>query len=238
MSLFFFSFLKIAYSHHIFSYAHILAYLRQPVLEGQPESLPYSLQFHNFTPSHPPSPTLLQSRLEMLIEVRDEAAYLNLEALQKLCADEIRQRYGPRQNNHQRGNSTSSVPSIQNINASVYGLQTLSERAEPEFRNSPNASPIPLSNASQDPTASTTQVAIPASSPVFVPTGPVAPPQAAIAIRRGKQTNQTSAMAEGAVARTPPTPQSWDGPDQGRSQSRSSSRSRPTNATPPQSGWI
>ncbi len=234
---FFFSY-EIIYSHHIFRYAHILAYLRQPVLEGQPETLPYSLQFHNFTPS----PTLLQSRLEMLIEVRDEAAYINLEALQKLCADEIRQRYGPRQHNHQRGNSTSSVPSIQNINASVYGLHTLSERAEPDFRNSPNASPIPLANSSQDPTAwtshSTTQAAIPASSPVFIPTGPVAPPQAAIAIRRSKQANQTSAMADSVVARTPPTPQSWDGPDQGRSQSRSSSRSRPTNATPPQSGWI
>ncbi|CAA7259816.1 unnamed protein product [Cyclocybe aegerita] len=104
-------------------YAHILSYLRSLAIEGQPDSLPRALQLLGSSPS--------QSRLETLIEVRDEAAYLNLEGLYKLCAEEIRHRYGPRY--HHRGNSSASIHSL---HASVYSLHTLLEKVETDIRQS------------------------------------------------------------------------------------------------------
>ncbi|KAH6914850.1 hypothetical protein BKA70DRAFT_556616 [Coprinopsis sp. MPI-PUGE-AT-0042] len=61
-------------------YAHILAYLRSTP-GATPECIPRSVQHSQPTPA---------ARLESLIELRDEAAFLKLEALHRLCVDEIR----------------------------------------------------------------------------------------------------------------------------------------------------
>lgn len=217
-------------------YVHILAYLRQPIVDGQPDTLPYALQLHNYTPSSSFSPLLnLQSRLDTLVELRDEAAYLNLESLHKLCADEIRHRYGPRQYLHQRGNSSSSVPSIHSMQASVYGLQTLPEKVETD-RNSITAFIRPMDTPTSAQTApSTVAVISTPSQAAAVPPGSVTPPTAAITIRRSKH----ALLGDNTVSRSPPTPRSMEGTgsEQGHSTlSRSSSRSRPT-VTPP-AGWI
>ena len=74
------------------------------------------------------------SQLENLIQVRDEAAFLNLDGLHKLCVDEIRLRYGPKF--HARENSSSSSRlSIQSLQASVHSLHTVLERVETDLRN-------------------------------------------------------------------------------------------------------
>lgn len=216
-------------------YIHILAYLRQPIVEGQPDTLPHALQLHNYTPSSL-SPLLnLQSRLDTLIELRDEAAYLNLEGLYRLCADEIRHRYGPRQFLHQRGNSSSSVPSIHSMQASVYGLQTLPEKVETARDSIPVFFP-PMNTPTSAKTAPSTVAATSTSSQAAaVPPGSVIPPTATIAMRRSKH----ALLGDNTVSRSPPTPQSMEGAvsEQGHSShSRSSSRSRPT-VTPP-AGWI
>ena len=121
---------KINSFHH--RYIHILNYLRSPVVEGQPDSLPRALQLIN-------SPAI-QSRLENLIEVRDEAAFLGLEDLQRLCIEDIRMRCGPRLHTH--GNSAGG--SVHSLHASVYSLRTLSEHSETGLMNPPT-SPTPQS---------------------------------------------------------------------------------------------
>jgi hypothetical protein len=123
-----------------------------------------------------------------LIEVRDEAAFLNLEGLHKLCVDEIRLRYGPKF--HARENSSSSRLSIQSLQASVHSLHTVLERVETDLRNN---NVLPCSNNSE--------------------TGHPSPQEAA-------------------GVRSPPTPQSWDGPlIQRPQQDRQSLKSPPA-------GWI
>ncbi|KIM46129.1 hypothetical protein M413DRAFT_16870 [Hebeloma cylindrosporum] len=107
-------------------YIHILNYLRSPVIEGQPDSLPRALQLINSS--------AIQSRLDNLIEVRDEAGFLGLEDLQRLCTEDIRMRHGPRL--HTRGNSAGG--SVHSLHASVYSLRTLSEHSEMDMTNPPN----------------------------------------------------------------------------------------------------
>jgi hypothetical protein len=107
-------------------YKHILNYLRSSPSSCHPDILPRSLQF-------PTQDTSSESQLENLIEVRDEAAFLNLAGLHKLCVDEIRLRYGPRF--HARDNSASSRLSIQSLQASVHSLHTVLERVETDLRN-------------------------------------------------------------------------------------------------------
>ncbi|KAJ3513273.1 hypothetical protein NLJ89_g3038 [Agrocybe chaxingu] len=167
-------------------YAHILSYLRSPVIEGQPDSLPRALQFLGSSPS--------QSRLETLIEVRDEAAYLNLDGLYKLCVEEIRHRYGPRY--HHRGNSSASIHSL---HASVYSLHTLLEKVETDIRQS------------------------------------VSTPEAGLGLtaRRSKQPSPSGET----TAKSPPTPQSWDGPLLEQAQ-RSESRQSCSNPKSAPAGWI
>ncbi|KAF8812495.1 hypothetical protein BYT27DRAFT_7133201 [Phlegmacium glaucopus] len=158
-------------------YKHILNYLRSPPSPYHPDILPHSLQF--LTQS-----TSSESQLEKLIEVRDEAAFLNLDSLHKLCVDEIRLRYGPKF--HTRDNSASSRLSIQSLQASVHSLHTVLERVETDLRNN----------------------VLPYSSDISHPS-----PQEA-------------------VGRSPPTPQSWDGPlIQQTQQSRQGLKSPPA-------GWI
>ncbi|KAF8195830.1 hypothetical protein K438DRAFT_1483943, partial [Mycena galopus ATCC 62051] len=62
-------------------YVHILAYLRSPRTSEGPELLP---------------PRAARAGLDSLLELRDEAAYLGLEDLHKLCVEEIRQQHRPR----------------------------------------------------------------------------------------------------------------------------------------------
>lgn len=62
------------------SYTHVLAYLRSlPSTPEQPESLPRAVQLESTLPS----------TLESLLELRDEASYLGLAELYKLCCHEI-----------------------------------------------------------------------------------------------------------------------------------------------------
>lgn len=95
-------------------YAHILAYLRQP--ESTPEApacLPHAARL-NGTPT----------RMEALLELRDEAAYLGLDELRTLCVDELRHRQAPSPASlglHIRGLSSGSSKS----------LHTLREQDEP-----------------------------------------------------------------------------------------------------------
>lgn len=98
-------------------------------MEGQPDSLPRALQLINSS--------AIQTRLDNLIEVRDEAGFLGLEDLQRLCTEEIRMRYGPRL--HTRGNSAGG--SVHSLHASVYSLRTLSEHSETDLTNLPTTPP-------------------------------------------------------------------------------------------------
>ena len=99
---------------------------------GQPETLPRALQL--------PASTSSSARLESLIEVRDEAAFLALDGLHKLCTDEIRLRYGPRL--HSRGQSSSA--SLHSHNASVCSATTLAEHAEQQHPHPHAGPPSPL----------------------------------------------------------------------------------------------
>jgi hypothetical protein len=104
-------------------YARILNYRRSPA--EAPEVLPRSTQLQS----------LSHSRLEQLLDLRDEAAYLNLEGLRRLCTDEIRLRYpGVARLHHTREQSSVSASSIQSLRASAHGLHTLLERAENDIR--------------------------------------------------------------------------------------------------------
>jgi len=108
-------------------YAHILNYLRTPVMPGSSDCLPRSLRLAG-------SPNTA-STLDALIDVREEAAFLGLDSLYRLCSDEIRQRYSPKQM-HARGNSSSNV----NVHNSTHSLHTLVERAETPLNNTLSSS--------------------------------------------------------------------------------------------------
>ncbi|KAF9453086.1 hypothetical protein P691DRAFT_782445 [Macrolepiota fuliginosa MF-IS2] len=131
-------------------YTHILTFLRTPSsLPEYPSTLPRSVQLSSLT--HSTSSSLFNAKLEALLELRDETAYLGLDSLYKLCTDEIRQRlhHAPR---HTRGTSHASVntmmgpgllpslsgrpPSVQSHHASVYSLHTLIERVEGDLNSS------------------------------------------------------------------------------------------------------
>lgn len=61
-------------------YTHILAYLRTPPSPDQPGVLPRAVRLsHNYLPA----------RVETLLELRDEANFLNLQELVRLCTEEI-----------------------------------------------------------------------------------------------------------------------------------------------------
>ncbi|EKM59237.1 uncharacterized protein PHACADRAFT_249537 [Phanerochaete carnosa HHB-10118-sp] len=77
------SFLHIFLDRPSAPYAHILAYLRTPVSTPEhPSILPRAVQLLSSS----------SSRLEALLELRDEARYLELDELYKLCTDELRSR--------------------------------------------------------------------------------------------------------------------------------------------------
>ncbi|KDQ64556.1 hypothetical protein JAAARDRAFT_28201 [Jaapia argillacea MUCL 33604] len=109
-------------SIHIFldrpsaSYAHILNYLRSP---SSSPILPRAVQLLPSLPRHEAS-----SRLDLLLELRDEARYLGLEELYKLCTEEIRLRQSFSLPNythtHRRGGSNTSANGT-----SIHSVQTL-----------------------------------------------------------------------------------------------------------------
>jgi len=91
-------------------YAHVLAYLRSPPSTPEnPAVLPRAVQLTGSS----------TSRLEALLELRDEARYLDLEELYKLCNDELRLRQarpspGPL-GLHIRGLSSASSASLRSV---------------------------------------------------------------------------------------------------------------------------
>lgn len=102
-------------------YAHILTYLRTPLsTPEQPAVLPRPVQLTSSS----------STRLDALLELRDEARYLNLDELYKLCTEEIRLRYsnalGLHPGSHSRGMSSVSITSSRS-------LGTLRESAEREL---------------------------------------------------------------------------------------------------------
>ncbi|KAI0771608.1 hypothetical protein BD413DRAFT_613112 [Trametes elegans] len=117
--------LKHASTHlHVFldrpsaPYAHVLTYLRSPPATPEsPGTLPHAARLNGSL-----------ARLEALLELRDEACYLGLADLEKLCTDELRNRQATPSSLglglHMRGFSNSSSQSARS-------LHTLRERAEP-----------------------------------------------------------------------------------------------------------
>ncbi|KAF6762265.1 hypothetical protein DFP72DRAFT_600735 [Ephemerocybe angulata] len=179
-----------SYNLHLFldrpsaPYAHILSYLRSsPSTPENPEVIPRAVLYQTSSQA---------ARLESLIELRDEAAFLGLDALHRMCVDEmIRMRHAPK--THARGNSGSvpSSTSIQSLRASVYTLHTLLERVETDNRSSVASLPVPelirgsLSNSTRE-----------------------------------HKDNAMSDPAPGTPGvRLPPTPPSWEGPSHRRNAS-------------------
>ncbi|KAG0709699.1 hypothetical protein DFH29DRAFT_820046 [Suillus ampliporus] len=94
-------------------YAHILSYLRTPLSTPEhPAIIPRAVQLASSS----------RARLEALLELRDEANYLGLEELFRLCNDEICNRRS--MVSHARAGSMSSA-------ASIHSLRTVQEDGEP-----------------------------------------------------------------------------------------------------------
>ncbi|KAH9943457.1 uncharacterized protein BXZ73DRAFT_40786 [Epithele typhae] len=106
-------------------YVHILSYLRSPPsTPGTPASLPHGVRLNG-----------LCARMESLLELRDEACYLGLDELQKLCLDELRHRQaspapaGMGLGLHMRGFSTSSA-SASSRSLPVHVFREASEQSQ------------------------------------------------------------------------------------------------------------
>ncbi|KAJ4478173.1 hypothetical protein J3R30DRAFT_3290075 [Lentinula aciculospora] len=188
-------------------YLHILNYLRSPVGSAEvPETLPRAVQLQ---------PTNSQNRLEALLELRDEASYLDLDELYKLCSDEIRQRQPVLQprlpRTHSRGqnsNSTSAGYGVDSQHTSLSSMHTLLDRSA----ESPSQVQARELSAISDDHASM-KVSNEFSSdfqPRFHP----------------------------ASKRSPPTPESWKDGRNSRSSTSLRGARRNDLMRPPQAGWI
>jgi hypothetical protein len=128
-----------AYSTYSCRYVHILAYLRSPV--GNAPVLPRSAQLTSSS----------SSRLDALLELRDEAAYLGLDELVKLSSDELslrhRSRLQARSSVTRPGSTASGLTHVRTRSEdSVQSLATISQVAPvPEEETVvPQAKPEPI----------------------------------------------------------------------------------------------
>jgi len=106
-------------------YAHILSYLRSPPSTPEnPALLPRAVQLSSSS----------SARLEALLELRDEARYLDLDELYKLCNDEIRLRTvrPAGLGLHVRGFSSASTTSLRSVTTlrDIAEYETKSGRAQ------------------------------------------------------------------------------------------------------------
>ena len=105
-----------------FRYAHILSYLRTPLSTPEhPAVIPRAVQLGSSS----------RARLEALLELRDEANYLGLEELFKLCNDQLCSR---RSEVHQARGSVSSA-------ASIHSLHTVQEDIKPRSSSRSSGKP-------------------------------------------------------------------------------------------------
>lgn len=152
--------------------------------------LPRGIQLSSL--SNSTSTTLFNTKLEALLEVRDESAYLGLDSLQKLCNEEIRHRltHAPR---HTRGTSYASVntmmspgllpvvsggvPPVHSVHPSVHSLHTLPEYVKGDDNPSSKDPLARVSRGSESPDeedvdylpASASPSPVPSPVPSFVP---------------------------------------------------------------------
>lgn len=104
--------LLIVYNHQYCHsrYAHILSYLRTPLFNSEhPATIPRAVQLASSS----------RVRLEALLELRDEANYLGLDELFKLCNDEICNRH------------STAIHARMSSSASIHSLHTVQEGGEP-----------------------------------------------------------------------------------------------------------
>ena len=103
---------------HTHRYDHVLAYLRSPPNTiDHVASLPLALQPHAGNPA----------RLEALLTLRDEAAYLDLPELVQLCVAELRRNFNGHPSQHSR---TLSHHTRGPSNGSMRSMDTLREYNE------------------------------------------------------------------------------------------------------------
>ncbi|KAL4075812.1 hypothetical protein V8B97DRAFT_1926063 [Scleroderma yunnanense] len=113
-------------------YAHILTYLRSPLSSPEnPEALPRAALLGSAS----------RARLEALLELRDEACYLGLEELYKLCCEQINLRHSIL--SHSRDVSSSGV--------SIRSLHTLIEQVLPS--QEARSSRVSIDTAKSGPTS-------------------------------------------------------------------------------------
>ncbi|KAG7096894.1 hypothetical protein E1B28_004300 [Marasmius oreades] len=187
-------------------YTHILNYLRSSTPPtGVSEILPRAAQLQSYS----------QSRLDALLELRDEAAYLRLDGLLKLCNDEVNQRQhisSPRLHTRIQSRTLRSSPdngrfSAQSQPASVHAL-SLEQNSDAGSQPSNVSILSPKSHSNLSP----------------------------------GQIFEVEAKDTGRVRIcSPPTPQSWSGDGRssgasGASSTRRRSRNRVFNDPP--AGWI
>ncbi|KAH9077183.1 hypothetical protein EDB83DRAFT_2514868 [Lactarius deliciosus] len=101
-------------------YDHILAYLRSPPTLDHVASLPPALQLYAGNPA----------RLEALLALRDEAAYLDLPELVQLCVTELRRSSNGHPTQHSRAPSHVLAHTRGPSNGSVRSMDTLREYDE------------------------------------------------------------------------------------------------------------
>ncbi|KAH0840129.1 hypothetical protein J3R83DRAFT_1106 [Lanmaoa asiatica] len=100
------------------SYVHVLAYLRSlPGTPERPEVLPRAAQLGSMSPS----------RLESLLELRDEASYLGLVELYKLCCHEISRFH----RSPLPTTSTAAAGVLRGKTGSVHSFRTVIEQCQP-----------------------------------------------------------------------------------------------------------
>jgi hypothetical protein len=109
-------------------YEHILAYLRSaPSTPDSPATLPRAVQLIS-------SPS---ARLQALLELRDEASYLDLDELHKLCNDEIQRRESAFSHTRIGSTSSASLRSVHSVHTFREQSTAGSESSQQSHRDRP-----------------------------------------------------------------------------------------------------